>query len=75
MGEHLPCKQGVKSSNLFISTIALSFGIKPDKLHSFFENYTVLKKRHKGKVIPGEKLRSRRKSMRRKIRGYSRKKL
>ena len=21
MGEHLPCKQGVKSSNLFISTI------------------------------------------------------
>ena len=23
LGEHLPCKQGVKSSNLFISTIGL----------------------------------------------------
>ena len=58
MGEHLPCKQGVKSSNLFISTIALLIKSKAKTsiIKPFFENYTVLKKRHKGKVIPGEKL-------------------
>ena len=25
LGEHLPCKQGVESSNLLVSTIAMSF--------------------------------------------------
>ena len=60
MGEHLPCTQGVKSSNLFISTIALLLRVKlkTNLIKPFFENYTVLKKRHKGKVIPGEKLRN-----------------
>ena len=37
MGEHLPCKQGVKSSNLFIS-IDLS---KQSLSQEIFENYTV----------------------------------
>ena len=36
MGEHLPCKQGVKSSNLFIS-----IGLKKLNQREFFENYTV----------------------------------
>ena len=37
LGEHLPCKQGVKSSNLFIS-IDLS---KQSLSQEIFENYTV----------------------------------
>ena len=36
LGEHLPCKQGVKSSNLFIS-----IGLKKLNQREFFENYTV----------------------------------
>ena len=27
LGEHLPCKQGVKSSNLFISTRTCHYGL------------------------------------------------
>ena len=37
MGEHLPCKQGVKSSNLFIS---IGLG-KQNLSQEIFENYTV----------------------------------
>jgi hypothetical protein len=39
LGEHLPCTQGVKSSNLFISTILIKL-----KLH--LENYTVNNKKN-----------------------------
>ena len=28
LGEHLPCKQGVKSSNLSISTVAMSKALR-----------------------------------------------
>ena len=47
MGEHLPCKQGVRSSNLLISTIFNSIGLKIincAKALMNIENYTVRKK-------------------------------
>ena len=34
LGEHLPCKQGVKGSNPFISTIAMSDNCTAIKLHA-----------------------------------------
>ena len=38
LGEHLPCKQGVMSSNLTISTLALSHAnLKDSRLSSLLE--------------------------------------
>ena len=47
MGEHLPCKQGVRSSSLLISTRFNPIGLKIincAKALLYFENYTVRKK-------------------------------
>ena len=35
LGEHLPCKQGVKSSNLSVSTVGLINPLKNIKPYSF----------------------------------------
>ena len=42
MGEHLPCKQGVRSSNLLIST-------KPKKSAKNLENYIDIEKKQTNK--------------------------
>ena len=44
LGEHLPCKQGVRSSNLLVSTSS-----NPSK-KLFFENYMIRKKQGRSKV-------------------------
>ena len=51
LGEHLPCKQGVTSSNLVISIRQFKIGRSSRtegilKLSTYLENYTLKKKRH-----------------------------
>ena len=42
LGEHLPCKQGVRSSNLLISTTASQDAFEPRKLHIQSKNENIV---------------------------------
>ena len=48
LGEHLPCKQGVKGSNPFISTIAMSDNCTGDQARCKF---TCMRARATGQLV------------------------